>query len=250
MFHQLTTPVNALLRGFFLIRQPRLRYYVWRPIACSLIIVSVLVFFTFRYVMSVAQSIVQLLPDWLSFLGSVLVPILYVAAIVASGWLVGFVALIISSPFLGSLSSRTEAHEYGVAINTDESLINSVSSAYKRELSKLRYHVSLLFIALIVGLILSPIAPVIWLLACAWLTAVQFVDHASENRSLPFTYTRTLLRANPAPTIVFGSLVAGLLALPLLNVLAIPACVCSGTILWHVLHELPEKSSPTITHEH
>jgi len=246
---QLRIPVNALLRGFFLIRQPRFRHYVWRPMACSLLTVSMLVLFTFSYVMSAAESIMHLLPDWLSFLGSILVPILYVTTVLASGWLVGFVALIIASPFLGSLSSRTDAHENGVVINSDESLTDSFISSYKRELSKLRYHVTMLLAALILGLVLSPIAPIIWLLVGAWLTAIQFIDHASENRNLPFSHTRKLLRANPGPTIVFGSLVAGLLALPFLNIFSIPACVCGGTILWNVLHEPHEKSSRVTTFE-
>jgi CysZ protein len=81
----------------------------------------------------------------------------------------------------------------------------------------------------------------------AWLTAVQCVDHASENHGLPFSHTRTLLRRNPGPTIVFGSLAVGLLALPFFNVLVIPASVCAGTILWNVLHELSEKRTPTAT---
>ena len=247
VFDRLTIPVKAFLRGFLLIRLPRFRQYLWRPAACSLVIVSVFLFLAFSYIKTATHSIMQLLPDWLSFSGAILVPMVYVIVIVSCSWLVGFVAIIISSPFLGSLSSQTEEHEYGAAIIADESLIRSAVSAYKRELTKLRYHLTVLLAALIIGLILSPIAPLIWLIVGAWLTAVQFVDHASENRGLPFSHTRTLLRQNPGPTIVFGSLAVGLLALPFFNILVIPASVCAGTILWNVLHESPAKHPPTAT---
>ncbi len=247
VFDRLTIPVKAFLRGFLLIRLPCFRQYLWRPVACSLVIVSVFLFFAFSYIKTTTHSIMQLLPDWLSFSGAILVPMVYVIVIVSGTWLVGFVAIIISSPFLGSLSSQTEEYEYGAAIIADESLIRSAISAYKRELTKLRYHLTVLLASLIIGLILSPIAPLIWLIVGAWLTAVQCVDHASENHGLPFSHTRTLLRRNPGPTIVFGSLAVGLLALPFVNVLVIPASVCAGTILWNVLHELSEKRTPTAT---
>ena len=244
---RLTIPVKAFLRGFLLIRLPRFRQYLWRPVACSLILVSGFLFFAFNYIKTATHNIMQLLPDWLSFFEAILGPMVYLTVIVTGIWLVGFVAIIIVSPFLGTLSLQTEKHEYGAAIMADESLIRSAISAYKRELTKLRYHLTVLLAALIIGLILGPFAPLIWLIVGAWLTAVQFVDHASESRGLPFSHTRTLLRQNPGPTIVFGSLAVGLLALPFFNILVIPASVCAGTILWNVLHELPAKRTPTET---
>ena len=127
--------------------------------------------------------------------------------------------------------------------------MKSAISAYKRELTKLRYHLTLLFIALIVGLILSPIAPLVWLIIGAWVTTAQFVDYASENRGLPFTHTRALLRANRSATIIFGSLVVGLLALPFLSILVIPASVCAGTLFWKYLHDLPAEPPSMATRE-
>ena len=242
MLDPVIIPLEALLRGFHLIRQPRFRQYVWRPAACSLIIVAVFSLLALSYVQIAVDSIAQLLPSWLSFLASILATIVRVALIVFSAWLVGFVAVIISSPFLGPLSSQTEVSEFGSTFIADESLIKSAVSAYKRELIKLRYHVGFLVTALITGLILAPIAPLIWLIAGAWLTALQFVDYASENRGLPFSHTRSLLRRNPISTIVFGGVVVSLLAFPFLNVLVVPASVCGGTILWNVLHESPAKS--------
>ena len=242
MLDPVIIPLEALLRGFHLIRQPRFRQYVWRPAACSLIIVAVFSLLALSYVQIAVDSIAQLLPSWLSFLASILATIVHVALIVFSAWLVGFVAVIISSPFLGPLSSQTEVSEFGSMFIADESLIKSAVSAYKRELIKLRYHVGFLVTALITGLVLTPIAPLIWFVTGAWLTALQFVDYAPENRGLPFSHTRSLLRRNPIFTIVFGGVVVSLLAFPFLNVLAIPASVCGGTILWNVLNELPAKS--------
>ena len=96
-----------------------------------------------------------------------------------------------------------------------------------------------MLVVFLVGLIpiVSPIAPAIWFLFAAWMMAIQFVDYAAENRGLEFGATIAALKANRAAALGFGAITATLLAVPLVNVVFIPAAVCGGAVLWRRLDE-------------
>lgn len=214
---------------------PSLRAFVWWPMAVSFVLVAALLGFGFSFVRDAIAAVVDFLPDWLDWLAKVLAPLLYAVGVLVAGWLFGFVAVLVASPFLGVLSARAERLAFGDGpAEVEGGVWHTVVSAFAREGRKLAYHLPRLAIVLVVSFVplLNAAAPVLWFAFGAWMLAVQFVDYAAENRGLAFTATLALLRANRAAALGFGALATLLLAVPFGALFVIPAAVSGGAVLW------------------
>lgn len=214
---------------------PSLRAFVWWPMAVSFVLVAALLGFGFALVRDAIAVVMEFLPDWLDWLAKVLAPLLYAVGVLVAGWLFGFVAVLVASPFLGVLSARAERLAFGAGpAEVEEGVWRTVVSAFAREGRKLAYHLPRLAVVLVVSLVpvLNAAAPVLWFAFGAWMLAVQFVDYAAENRGLAFAATLALLRANRAAALGFGALATLLLAVPFGALFVIPAAVSGGAVLW------------------
>ena len=176
-------------------------------------------------------------PAWLEWLGHVVAALLYVLGLIVAGWLVGLVAVLVASPFLGALSAGAEREQFGTAPSYAPSVLAAVSGAVRREARKLRYHLPRLAVVFLLTLIpvVNVGAPVFWFVFGAWMLGVQFVDYAAENRGLDFAETLAVLRANRAATLGFGAVAGLLLAIPFAALVVIPSAVCGGALLWRRL---------------
>ena len=217
-------------------RRP-LRRFVWAPVAASLVCVALLLGVGYTWVADASGWVVAATPTWLSWLGHVVAALLYVLGLIVAGWLVGLIAVLVASPFLGALSAGAEQEQFGTAPSHAPSMAAAVSQAFRREARKLRYHLPRL--AAVFLLTLVPVvnvgAPVFWFVLGAWMLAVQFVDYAAENRGLDFAETLAVLRANRAAALGFGAVAGTLLAIPFAALVVIPSAVCGGALLWRRL---------------
>ena len=214
---------------------PSLRAFVWWPMAVSLVLVAALLGFGFTLVRDAIAAVVDFLPDWLDWLARVLAPLLYAVGVLVAGWLFGFVAVLVASPFLGVLSARAERLAFGDGpAEVEGGVWHTIVTAFAREGRKLAYHLPRLAVVLVVSFVplLNAAAPVLWFAFGAWMLAVQFVDYAAENRGLGFAATLALLRANRAAALGFGALATLLLAVPFGALFVIPAAVSGGAVLW------------------
>lgn len=227
--------MGCFLQGARLAWAPSLRAFVWWPMAVSLVLVAALLGFGFALVRDAIAAVVDFLPDWLDWLAKVLAPLLYGVGVLVAGWLFGFVAVLVASPFLGVLSARAERLAFGDGpAEVEGGVWHTVVTAFAREGRKLAYHLPRLAVVLVVSFVplLNAAAPVLWFAFGAWMLAVQFVDYAAENRGLAFAATLALLRANRAAALGFGALATLLLAVPFGALFVIPAAVSGGAVLW------------------
>jgi len=229
--------VSCFVEGAKLARSKPLRRYVWAPLGASVVCVALLLGVGYAWVAEASGWVVAVTPAWLSWLGQLVAALLYVLGLIVAGWLVGLIAVLVASPFLGVLSAGAEREQFGTAPSYAPSLAVAVSQAFRRETRKLRYHLPRL--AAVFLLTLVPVvnvgAPVFWFAFGAWMLAVQFVDYAAENRGLDFVETLAALRANRAAALGFGAVAGALLAIPFAALVVIPAAVCGGALLWRRL---------------
>lgn len=225
--------ISAFAEGARLILRPGLRRYVIAPALASLLVILIGGYWAWGYLAGISESLVDWLPDWLDFLDLVLVPLLYVLGVLIGAWLFALLAVIVASPFLGTLSAAVERHVSGRAPESGKRLWQEVVSSFGREARKILYHVPRLLAVLLFSLIpaVNVAAPALWLLFGAWTMAVQFCDYPTENRARPFSETLRLLNANRMAALGFGLCTSAALAVPLLNFLLIPVAVAGGTVL-------------------
>ena len=228
---------GCFLCGAGIARSKPLRRFVWAPVVVSFVAIALLLVLGHALVQDALDWFVALVPGWLDWLGYVLAPLFYVFGIAAAGWMFSFLAVLLASPFLGVLSARTERVAFGTGPDYDENLGRAILSALSREARKLAYHLPRLAGVFVLTLVpvVNVAAPLFWFVFGAWMLAVQFVDYAAENRGLDFGTTLALLRANRAAAFGFGALAALLLAVPFAALVAIPAAVCGGALLWRRL---------------
>jgi CysZ protein len=219
--------------------------YTWLPALIALVVISVGLTLTFGYLTDLSRFLISLLPEWLDFLGMLLTPLLYLLGLLIGAWLLGLLAVVAASPFLGDLSIEVERLKYPDAAPRPPEFWRGVRRALKREARKLGYHLPRLVGVFIITLIplVNALAPFIWFLFGAWTMAVQFADYPAENRGLPFAATLARLRSNRGVALGFGGCATLALAIPFLNFLLIPVAVVGGTLLWHRLQDAPAGES-------
>jgi CysZ protein len=231
--------IRAFLDGGRATRAPGLGRYVWLPALVSLVVIVAGLVLAFGYIEDLSRWLTSLLPDWLSFLGLILTPLLYLVGILSGAWLFGFLAVLISSPFLGDLSIAIERSQFAGGPEQPPSLLAGTVGALGREVRKLGYHLPRLVIVFVVTLIpvINLAAPLVWLAFGAWTLAVQFCDYPNENRGRPFADTVALLKRHRGAALGYGACATLALAIPLVNFLTIPVAVAGGTILWRRLQD-------------
>ena len=228
---------SCFVDGARLARSKPLRRFVWAPLAASVVCVALLLGVGYTWVADASGWVVATTPDWLSWLGHVVAALLYVLGLVVAGWLVGLIAVLVASPFLGALSAGAEQEQFGTAPSYTASVAAAVAGALRREARKFRYHLPRLAVVFLLTLVpvVNVGAPLFWFVFGAWMLAVQFVDYAAENRGLDFAETLAVLRANRAAALGFGIVAGVLLAIPFAALVVIPAAVCGGALLWRRL---------------
>ena len=229
--------VSCFLDGAKLARSRPLRRFVWAPLATSLVCVVLLLGVGYAWVAEASAWVVAATPAWLDWLGHLVAGLLYVVGLIVAGWLVGLIAVLVASPFLGDLSAGAEREQFGTSPEHAPSVMAAVSGAFRREARKLRYHLPRLAAVFLLTMVpvVNVAAPVFWFVFGAWMLAVQFVDYAAENRGLDFAETLAVLRAGRAAALGFGAVAGVLLAIPFAALVVIPSAVCGGALLWRRL---------------
>jgi CysZ protein len=90
--------------------------------------------------------------------------------------------------------------------------------------------IGLLLITIIPGV--NFIAPFLWLLFGAWMMTVQYTDFGADNNNVRFRELRERLSDERMTSLSFGIIVYLMIAIPLLNLVVMPAAVAGGTVFW------------------
>jgi CysZ protein len=182
------------------------------------------------------------LPAWLEFLSWIIGVLAILMGIAVLLYAFTIVGNIIAAPFNALLAVKVEEHLLGITIASDTPFYIVALRSVGREFSKLRYYLPRLLGLLVLTLIpgVNTLAPVLWLLFGAWMMAVQYTDVAADNNELAFGALRVRLGQHKLDALWFGLVVYIIVAIPLLNLLLIPAAVAGGTVFWVEQLRVPE----------
>jgi CysZ protein len=175
----------------------------------------------------------KLLPDWLSFLEWLIVPLLWIAMALIVFYSFTVAANLISAPFNSLLSARIEAVLTGRRpedINSDnffKLILRTTSSEIKKILYAIKWFIPLIIVTFIPGV--NILSPFLWILFAAWFFALEYNDYPLANRGLFFDEVKQFNRNNRMRALGLGSAVFILTSIPIVNFFAMPVAIAGAT---------------------
>ena len=226
--------IDCFFEGLRLMWRPGIRAYVIIPFTLNALVFVGIVFWGVAQYDALSSSITGLLPEWLFFLAGIVAFIAGVAAFLAFVLAFAIVASIISSPFLALLAEKVETQLTGVQPSASGNLLVIAIRALGREVAKALYYLPRLLGIFLLTLIpgVNVASPLLWALFGAWMMTIQFTDYAADNNGVAFRDLRNRLGTGKFQAIVFGLVAYVALAIPVVNIILIPAAVSGGTVFW------------------
>ena len=225
--------VKYFLRGFSLIVRPGIRRFVVVPLLINVLLFAGLL------VLGAAQLDALLdreLPQWLTWLSWLLIPLFVVTYLVVGFFAFNLVANLIASPFNGLLAEAVERHLTGKAAEGSSwrKLMNELWQTLGSELRKLAYiavrTLPLMVLLLVPGV--NVIASLGLMALGAWMLAIAYADYPMANHGLTFPAQRRRLGRKRWLGFGFGASVMAALSVPVLNFVVIPCAVAGATAMW------------------
>ena len=223
-----------LLRGLAIVTRPGIRAYVAVPLSINVALFALLIYLGASWLGGLVE---RMLPDWLDFLGWMLVPVFVLAALIAGFFTFNLVANLVAAPFNGLLAEAVERHLTGRPPPSGggwRAFLTEFVTAFAAEARKLAYvavrALPLLVLLLIPGV--NVVASIAWMVLGAWMLAVTYVDYPMANHGIGFAEVRRRLRGRRLLGLGFGGAVMAALAVPVLNFLVIPCAVAGATAMW------------------
>lgn len=228
---------NAMLEGLRLVRQPGLRRFVVVPLLINTVLFTALIYAAVSGFGWLLDYLLGVLPEWLHWLQYLLWPLFAVSVLLILAYTFTLLANLIAAPFNGVLAEAVEKHLTGQPFEQTgnwRALLADIPPSLASEAQKLGYFalraLPLLLLFLIPGINLM--APLLWTLFSAWILALEYADYPMDNHGLKFRDQRPRLRGKRLMTLGFGLTVLGLMLIPVVNFLAMPAAVAGATVLW------------------
>ena len=226
-----------LAAGFRMINQRGLRRFVLAPLLINLTVFCGLLWFAFSRFSDWVDAFMPSLPSWLSLLNYVLWPLFVALVALMVFFTFNTLANLIASPFNAFLAEKVEIVRRGQDPFPPFSwgeLMAMVPRTLGRELRKLGYFLpralGLLILSFIPGVNL--LAAPLWLLFNVWMMAVQYIDYPADNNKVSWPAMLLWLRRHRWASLSFGGVTYLAIMVPVFNLIAMPAAVAGGTLLW------------------
>jgi len=218
-------------RGFAMLGKPGLRRYVLLPLLINTIIMSLATWFGGHKVSGWIDQLVTWLPDWLSWIYWLLLPLALLTMLFVMAYLFSVVLVTLASPFNGLLSESVERQQGNTM--PEESLLSIIKRTFGRELTKLSYLIPryLVLIAISFIPVVNFASPLLWFWFGSWVVALQYVDYSFDNHGRDFREVRRIVAKDSFTALGFGMLVAGLMMIPVVNWFVMPAAVIGATLM-------------------
>ncbi len=177
----------------------------------------------------------QLLPNWLSWLEWLILPLFWVAILLIVFYTFTVIANLIAAPFNSLLSSRIEVMLTGKQpkdINSDsffKLMIRTTKSEIQKILYAIKWFIPLIIITFIP--VINIAAPFLWILFAAWFFALQYNDYPLANRGCYFEQVKIYNRKNRMSALGLGTATFILTSIPIVNFFAMPIAVAGATKL-------------------
>lgn len=227
-----------LLRGLRLIREPRLRRYVLIPLLINIVLIVALISLFGWQLDNWLDAWLAGLPGWLAWLESLLWWVGLVLASLAFCYLFTFLANLIASPFNGLLSAKVEELLTGRQPQSHMTLAGEMADGVIGELRLIRFSLgraALLGVASLILLfmpVVNVVIPFLWFGFGAFILAFEYLDPPMGNRGMAFDAKLAHVRSRRWRHLGFGSVVTLVTAIPLINLVVMPAAVAGATALY------------------
>lgn len=227
-----------LWQGFSLIRQPGVRSFVLIPMLINVTLIVGLTWLFSNQLDTWITAWLGGLPSWLAWLETLLWWLGFLLGLLFFCYAFTLLANLIASPFNGILSARVEAHLTGKNPENHNSLWAEMALGLSAELRNLGYYLGRALLLGILSLVLllipggAAIIPFVWFVFGAFMLSMEYLDHPMANRGMPFKAKLQQLRSRRGLSMGFGSAVTLLTAIPLANLIVMPAAVAGATALW------------------
>ncbi|MCK7593810.1 sulfate transporter CysZ [Lysobacter sp. CAU 1642] len=184
------------------------------------------------------------LPDQASWLRWLLFPVLILALLVGTLFAFTVLANLLLGPFLGLLAAKVNERLGGPAPPPGAGFLPDLARDTGLELRRLGYILLCTAGVLLLGLVpvVNLVAAPLGLLLTAWLLAMEHAAHALGLRRMSLSEQLGFLRLNRLGVMGFGFASMGVLLVPLLNLVLLPAAVCGMTLFVH--ERLPRTPDP------
>jgi CysZ protein len=229
--------VNYLTKGFKLLIKPGVRLYVVIPTLINLLIFIGFIRIAYHYTRIANDWFNAHLPEWLQWLDSVLWLLFVVGLLFFFVYIFTIIANMIAAPFNGLLSEKVEEAILGEALKNTLSfkeLMALLPKTIARQLQLLFYFLQRAAIMLILFFIpgVNLIAGILWFLFSSWMMTIQYLDYPFDNHQIGVKVMTHRMRKTWLTHMSFGIMISLLSAIPLINLIIMPAAVAGATALW------------------
>lgn len=232
---------SYVVTGWRLVRKPGLRRFVVMPLLVNLAVFGALGWWVNAWATGWLDSLAffSSWADWwiVRALQTLLHWLITLVLVFSMAFVFTLVANLIGAPFNGLLAERVEAHLLGKSADTAPSwltLVKSIPRLMWSEISKLLYLLVCITPLLLLQLVpvINLIAPILLFLFGAWMFALEYMDYPLGNHGALFKQVRRTMRKRRKVAYGFGSAVAVLSMIPLVNLFIMPVAVAGATALY------------------
>ena len=230
---------TLILEGLRLLWHRDIRWLVIIPLLINIVLFAGATGFAAQWLGGWLETITNLVPDWLHWLVWIIWLLFSILALVIYAFTFTLLANLIGSPFYGLIAERVILMECGSSPNSaDISMMKIAWQSFVRQLQLLAYFiprtigVGLLTILISFIPLLNLFAPVLAGGWAAWSLAIQYFDYAADIDGVSFRQLIDQAGQKRWQSMGFGFAALAASAVPLLNLLALPAAVIGGTLLW------------------
>ena len=222
--------INDCLSGFGLIFKSGIRRYVIIPLLINTALFGGAIYILYQQLDTWMQ---KLIPDWLSWLEWLIVPLFFLTIVLIVFFTFTLVANLVSAPFNSYLSASVEQKLTGskpenlVTESVWKTVVRTVGAEIRKTIYFLLWLIPLALLTIIP--VINVAAPFAWFLFAAWSFSIEYMDSPLGNRGMLFDEIRAYSRKNRMRSLGLGTGVFLMTSIPILNFLAMPVAVCAAT---------------------
>lgn len=229
-----------MLEGLRILWRRDIRWLVLIPLLINIVLFASATGFVASWLQNWITTITTSVPEWLQWLAWIIWLLFAILALAIYAFTFTILANLIGSPFYGVIAKRVIAAEAAnnSIVLTEEGLISGAWNSVVRELQLIGYFLPRTLVIGIATVILSFIpvanllAPIIAGTWAAWCLCLQYLDYAADSQGVTFLELREKVSGNRLNSVGFGASAMLASAIPLLNLLMLPASVVAGSLLW------------------
>lgn len=221
-----------LWRGLSLITQPGVKRFVIVPLLINIGIFLLLFWIAGDYFNDLLPYLQSFLPHWLQWLGNILWIFFALLAGLFMFLTFSFFNNLVGAPFNSYLAAAVEKQLTGHAPpGSGRTVLQDIKVTLFSEVKKWGYYLLWAIPLLLLSILLSPLAPVIWFVFGAWLFSVEYLDYPLSNHGLTFVDTRRVIASQRALTLGYGCAVTLATLIPVVNFIVMPIAVAGATAM-------------------